>query len=258
MDERQLYELVGRLAPVRDNDVSASAGSPQSAALFERIVSQRPWRDGARRTRNRRVAVAAVAAAALAAAPALALRGHIVHAFSGGEQAAPRVAASFYELQRGAPPEWRVSAAARRVLAAPTPDGTVSVWAAPRAVGFCYAVGTAGRDGFASTCTDRSTELDPWPFTVEKPESERVGGPFVLVGYTLNHAAVSVRVRFDDGLQTTVPVRWVSPPIDAGFFAVWSAKEHWRDGKERFEAAALDEREHAVATSAIEVGAPTF
>jgi hypothetical protein len=127
--------LVTGLARVHDESLRGAATSDDARRLFERIVSQ-PERP----LRRRRVAFAVVAGAALLAAPALALHGNIDRLFGSRDQAPPAVAKSFEELERGAPPKWSISGSSRLVLEVPTPDGWVSVWAAPRPVGFCYAV----------------------------------------------------------------------------------------------------------------------
>jgi hypothetical protein len=244
--------LVAGLARVRDESLHGAAASEDARRLFERIVSE-PSRSSV----PRRVAIAVVVAAALLAAPALALRGEIAHLFTAQEPAPATVAASFDELERGAPAKWSLSGAARLVLEVPTPDGAISVWAAPRPVGFCYAVGTAGRVGFASTCVDREAGVDVWPFSVDRPAEDRVGGPFVLVGFSPDHDARSVLVHFENGRQVKAPLTWVSLPIDAGFFAVSTSKADWADGSERVDVTALDDSGSSLATAGMEVGRPT-
>jgi hypothetical protein len=211
------------------------------------------------RARRRAVLLTAIAAtAALAAAPAFGLRGHLVRLFSERKPAPVRVDRSFRVLDRGAPFKRTLAAAARKVLDVPTPDGHVVLWAAPvHAGGFCLAVGMAGRAGEASWCDgDRSATLDPWPYTWPQDEDELVGGPAVLVGYALDRKAALVEVRFDDGERTRVPLTWISPPIDAGFFVVWTARKHWLDGKERFDVVARDAAGTTLDEAAIELGVP--
>src|SRR5262249_50923728 len=99
--------------------------------------------------------------------------------------------------------------------------------------------------------------LEVWPFSVDRPASERVGAPFVLVGYTLEKHAVSASVRLADGEDSSVPISWVTPPIDAGFFVVWGPKAHWTDRGERVQVTTRDETGSALGTTAIEVGSPT-
>jgi hypothetical protein len=256
MNTHRLDELVARLAPIRDEELIAAAHSAEASALFRQIIAT-PYPRTERLRQRRFLLAAAAAAAILIVTPALALRGQLVHLFSAGEPASPNVNRSFYSLEAGAPARFRISASARKVLEVSTPDGPVSIWAAPREVGFCYAVGTAGHEGFASTCVDGSAKVDPSPFSVERPERDLVGGPSVLVGYTSEDEATSVRIRFDDGSETSVPLTWVLPPIDAGFFALWVSKRHWLDGKERFEVVAQDTDGTELGRSAIEVGVPT-
>jgi hypothetical protein len=259
----QLDRLVAGLASVRDEDVSTTG----SELLLRRIVSEPP-----RSTRTlRRVLVAAAVAAALVATPALALRGQISHLFASGQDAPALVAGSFEDLH-GAPPESRISGSGRLVLEVPTPDGPVRVWAAPHPSGFCYAVGTAGHVGLASTCTRRNNGLGDFvvgPFEERRkpepdwpPAGRGVGSNgmtwygYVLVGFTLNHEARSVLIRFENGRQETVPLTWISAPIDAGFFALWTSKAHWLDGWERYEATALDGSGATLATTTDDVATP--
>jgi hypothetical protein len=259
----ELDRLVAGLASVRDDDVSTA----DSDHLLHRIVSEPPRTS---RTR-RRLLIAAVVAVALVATPALALRGQVSHLFARGQDAPASVAASFEDLH-GAPPESRISGSGRLVLEVPTPDGPVRVWAAPHPSGFCYAVGTAGHVGLASMCTARKNGLGEFVFGPfeerRKPEPDwppagrgvasdgRTWYGYVFVGFTLNHEARSVRVRFENGRQETVPITWISPPIDAGFFALWTSKAHWVDGWERYEATALDDSGAILATTADNVATP--
>jgi hypothetical protein len=217
-------------------------------------------RAAGREPRSPRLVAAAafVAVVALVAAPAFALRGHLVHLFSTGDQAPVPVARSFVLLERGAPFPWRFAAVARKVADVATPDGHVVVWAAPvHAGGFCIAVGMGDHSGAATTCNgDRSERLGPWPFSWSKPARELVGGPFVLVGYALDRRAASVRIGLDDGDHVDAPLTWVAAPIDAGFFVLRTDRSHWQDGKERFDVVARDQYGKELDHAAIEVGLP--
>lgn len=261
MSANQLDRLVAGLASVRDEDV----GTAGSELLLRRIVSA-PLPSSHTR---RRLLVAAVASAVLVAAPALALRGQIVHLFARSEEAPAPVALSF-QNEPGTPPQFRLGSA-RLIFHLPTMDGPVRVWAAPHPSGFCYAVGTAGHVGLNSSCISRddSAELDVRDFEERRkpepnwpPAGRGVASDGmtwygeVLVGFSLNHDARSVRVRFENGRQQTVPLTWISPPIDAGFFALWTSKAHWADGRERFQFSALDSSGGTLATTAAEVTAP--
>jgi hypothetical protein len=262
-----LDALVSGLARVHDDSLRGAANSERARSLFERIVSEREHRPRVRR----RFAVAAGATAVLVAAPALALRGGLTHLFASSDDAPPAVAKSFEEFAPGAPPESRISGSARLVLRVATPDGPVRVWAAPHPSGFCYAVGTAGHVGLPSTCTTRQNGLGEFvvdPFEERRKPAEGCIGDratgsdhlawcgYVLVGFSLNHEARSVLVRFENGQQETVPLTWISTPIDAGFFALWASQAHWLDGWERFQAKALDGSGAALDTTAQEVGTP--
>jgi hypothetical protein len=53
-------------------------------------------------------------------------------------------------------------------------------------------------------------------------------GPIAVDGVVFRHAATLLRIRYQDGTTNEIPVVWVSPPIDAGFFLypISSAQRH--------------------------------
>jgi hypothetical protein len=236
---------------------SALAGwdeQPDWSDVVARSAAYRP------RLRPSLLLAAGLAVAVLLAGPALGLRSPLVRLFSERKAAPVQVERSFRALDRGAPFKWRFAAVARKVLDVPTPDGNVVLWAAPvNAGGFCIAVTTAVLTGEVSWCNgDRSGKLDIWPYSATEAGEKPVGGPFMLVGYALDRKAASVQIRFDDGgRQREVPLTWVSAPIDAGFFVLWTPREVWLDGKERFDAVALDAAGNQLDRAAIEIGVPS-
>jgi hypothetical protein len=81
---------------------------------------------------------------------------------------------------------------------APTEDG-----------GFCYRWGTGGSCG-------RILRLHR-PVGLGYLDSEH--GPTEVHGHVLDADVARVELRYADGTATEIPIVWVSPPIDAGFFA---------------------------------------
>ena len=161
-------------------------------------------------------AVVVAAAAVAVAAPAFGLGGGLVRMFSSGEPAPVRIEQSFAGLDRGAPPGFRTGVAASRTRKIVLP-GDVALWLAPTSKGgFCLFV-----EGGGGHC-DAARALKFWPtFSIGGDFSQNgvIGnGPVVIDGSTTLDDAASVEVQFEDGHSLTIPVVWVSAPIDAGFF----------------------------------------
>ena len=182
-----------------------------------------------RRLRPRFVlALAAVVAAVVAAAPALGLGGQLVRIFESGEPAPAPIARSFAGLDRDAPPGFRtgVAASQTRKLALP---GNVALWVAPTSRrGFCIFV-----EGGGGQC-DTTRALKFWPtFSIGGDLSHQgviENGPVLIDGSTTLNDAASVEVQFEDGSSVTLPIVWVSAPIDAGFFGYDVPAAHLRVG----------------------------
>jgi hypothetical protein len=203
------------------------------------------WGDVRRRARRRRTrrnvaklcsAGAVGLAAIIAATPALGLRGQIVQFFGGGEPAPPPVVKSFGQIDVAAPDGMAtgvLSHQTRDVLEVPLSTGKMAVvWVAPtRSGGFCRFTSTEGRDSMGGGGCDRDRALQfapglsiPGPIS---PEGEIEAPPVIFDGDTLIHGASRVEIRFEDGDSATVPVTWVSEPIDAGFFVYEVPQTHW-------------------------------
>lgn len=198
---------------------------PVDADWLEVVRLARP-----RRRFGRRLAlpVAAALVAVVVAAPAFGLSGRIERLFSSGKPAPARVEESFAKLDRGAPPGLRTGVAAslaRRIVL----PGQVPLWIAPTSAGgFCLFVEDGG-----GQC-DAARALAFWPtFSIGKditPEGVIKGGPVLIDGSTTLPDAASVEIQFEDGTSVTVPVVWVSAPIDAGFFGYSVPSAHLRVG----------------------------
>jgi hypothetical protein len=181
-----------------------------------------------RRVRPRFVLVAAAAAAIVVAAPAFGLGGKLVRLFQSGEPAPAPIERSFARLDAGAPPGFTTGVVASQTRKIVLP-GDVALWIAPtRRGGFCLFV-----EGGGGQC-DAARALAFWPtFSIGGDLSHRgviENGPVLIDGSTTLDDAASVEVQFEDGSSVTIPVVWVSAPIDAGFFGYDVPAAHLRVG----------------------------
>jgi hypothetical protein len=189
----------------------------------------------ARQRRRRRarpaVAVAAVAVAAataVLATPAFGVGDTLRRLFESGEPAPATIERSFARLDAGAPPGFRtgvVPADTRKIVV----PNRVALWIAPtKSGGFCMFVAGGG-----GQC-DAQRAFAFWPtFSIGGSYTKRgviTGGPVLVDGSTTLEDAASVDVRFEDGDVASVPVVWVSAPIDAGFFGYEVPPSHWAEG----------------------------
>lgn len=203
-----------------DQVLTARFGELQGSA------SEPDWADVRRRARTvrargRALKIALIAVVALlAAAPALGLRGRIVQLFGSSEPAPTKVVTSFAEMDVAAPPGMApgvIAGETKEVARFPLSNGKTSVlWVAPtRSGGFCLEFSYAGGGCDRDRQGDFSPGLGiPGPIG---PEGGIQKPPVLVTGDTLLHDAASVDVQFEDG-DVKVPLTWVSPPIDAGFF----------------------------------------
>jgi hypothetical protein len=107
--------------------------------------------------------------------------------------------------------------------------GDVALWIAPTSAGgFCLFV-----EGGGGQC-DAGRALKFWPtFSIGGTFSHEgviENGPVLIDGSTTLGDAANVEVQFEDGSSVTVPVVWVSAPIDAGFFAYAVPASHLHVG----------------------------
>jgi hypothetical protein len=170
-----------------------------------------------RRRQRRRLLLALVAAlAVVVVAPAFGLGSKVERLFSSGRPASPRIERSFASLDAGAPPGLRTGVVAPEARKIDLP-GRVPLWIAPTSMGgFCLFV-----EGGGGQC-DAARALTFWPtFSIGGKFSHQgviEGGPVLIDGWTTLEDAATVEVQFEDGTSVTLPVVWVSAPIDAGFF----------------------------------------
>lgn len=182
-----------------------------------------------RRASRRRVALAAAAAVATTAlaAPAFGLGDNLV-GWLANDPAPPKVQRSFGRLEEGASRGFAPGVIAADTRKMVLPSGLV-LWVAPtKGGGFCLSVAGGG-----GSC-DAERTLEFWPvFSIGRdvtPEGVIRGEPVLIHGSTTLADAATVEIRFEDGASVTVPVVWVSEPIDAGFFGYEVPRTNWAVG----------------------------
>jgi hypothetical protein len=184
-----------------------------------------------RRLRSPLVVAAALTLAIVVAAPAIALRGRIVRLFADAPPAPHRIVKSFEAWQEFTGPRLEADRAVK-VLDARVPqvgpDATVTLWLAPlRGGGFCtgYELGGGECNSVAYNRLSVTVSLHG-----VAPDGETLTGPVLLDGYTSLERADSLVLRFEDGETASVPLVWVTAPVDAGFFVYGVPERHWQKG----------------------------
>jgi hypothetical protein len=187
------------------------------AGLDHRPLSSRRgrWPLGYRKS----LALALLAAAAIVflVAPALGIAPPVLDFFS-SKHAPKQVVHQFDLLNVGAPRGMspRVIAGQTRLVTTYHRENgrPFPLWVAPtRKGGFCFIFGYGGG------CAARK------PPTHDEPGDRNAGaiglgryGSTVLAGYVYDEHIANLEVRFKHAPAVSVPLLWVSPPIDAGFF----------------------------------------
>ncbi|HKB93058.1 MAG TPA: hypothetical protein VKC62_02310 [Gaiellaceae bacterium] len=195
-----------------------AASDDAVAPAWEEIVRRSGrGRRGMPATRAALYALAAVVVVWLAA-PAFGVQPPFLDFFS-SKPAPKRVVHSFEVMSvvapRGMSPKI-IAGQTRRVTAYRLRDGkTFALFVAPRkgGNGFCF------QFGYGGGCADRTAGPRNEPGDVN---GRLIGlgryGSHVLAGYVYDQRIDHLQVRFADGSTANVPLIWVSPPIDAGFF----------------------------------------
>ena len=169
----------------------------------------------ARRRRTLTTTLVVIAAAVVAAPVALGLHRLVVD-FLSAEPAPERVQLTFARLDLGAPKGMATGVIPMQTRKVPvrSADGSETfVWVAPtRRGGFCVAWqhGTGGcraRMG-GGVGASFSGSGDENGVTIRQ-----------VTGATTRTEAERLELRFADGTALELPITWVSPPIDAGFYA---------------------------------------
>lgn len=191
-------------------------------------------------------AIAAVVIVWLAA-PAFGVRPPFLDFFSSSAHVPKRVVRSFKVLNvvapRGMSPNV-VAAQTRRVTVYHLRDGKrFPLFVAPRRTGgFCYTFGYAGG------CTDRSANPhdQTGDLNVRDIGLGRLGS-HIYAGSVFDQRIDHLQLRFVDGTHADIPLLWVSPPIDAGFFLYDLTYSERRSAHAPKEMVALDAQGHVLA-----------
>lgn len=193
----------------------------------------------ARRMRLRRTALvlAATLAAVVVATPALGLHRVVVDWF-GAEPANKRLQLQFLQLGVLAPAGMDPSVipnSARKVTEVRHEGKRHVLSVAPtRRGGFCF----SWTNAFGGCVRDRTPPVfeprypaDVNPFLLGATWSPDERGVLQNFGGQLLAAETQrLVVEYADGQEAEIPVVWVSPPIDAGFYLYWVPAEHRRPG----------------------------
>jgi hypothetical protein len=181
--------------------------------------------------------VALVAAAAIAAiifaAPALGLH-RVVVEWVDAAPAPQDVQADIMQLVSGAPPgmDPRVIPNSARRVTSVEHDGKEHVlWVAPtRGGGFCLlwtgAFGGCMADRAVPQHRESQGEVDPQLLGLTWGRNGNTGVLTMVAGQLPTPEIDRVTLEYADGSETDIPIVWVSPPIDAGFYIYWIPAEH--------------------------------
>jgi hypothetical protein len=195
------------------------------------------------RGQRRHLALALVAGiAVLLAGPTLAIERGLVD-FSSGEPAPEPIQLDFESLRAHSREAHEITGApkitpvgqAREVMRVSIDGESRPIWVVPTAEGgFCM------RMHFMGTCRIPG-HSDGVPFGgggLNNPGGE---GWSVLAGLVLDPRVEEVVLVYQDGERAVLPYVWVSPPIDAGFYAYEVPDEHRERGRLTAVVLGLDE-----------------
>jgi hypothetical protein len=218
------------------------------------------WPDALRRSgavgnpmgtrRGRLLIVAAlVGVAGILAATAFGL-GKQVFDFFSADQAPPRIVRQFGSLNVGAPRGMSPNVMpheTRRVTTYRLANGQLfPLWVAPRRTGgFCYQFGFGG--GCASRM--RVSEDHAGDRNAGAIRLGRLNG-HILAGYVFDKRIARLAANFKDGTRVSIPLLWVSRPIDAAFFLYDVSREKRNTARGPVSVVALDSHDREVARSA--------
>lgn len=176
------------------------------------------WLDVHRRARgrSRRIWVIAAVAAVFLAVPTVAIAlDPTILPWTSAKPAPRPVVNNFATLGLGAPPGMDPHVRAGEARTVPLPDGG-TVWIAPAANdGICFDFKDPGGGGCDQTRTF------PIDLLVSGDGSLRCPlrlPPTILYGNINAEPGSTLELEFSDGTVTSLPLIWVGPPINAGFF----------------------------------------
>ena len=197
----------------------------------------------ARRPRRRPALAVALAVALLAVAPTFAFHRAVVDFFS-GEAAPERIQRDFGFLRehtaeasaRFGGPSYTPDGLAREVMTVMLDGERRPLWVVPTSEGgFCY------RLHFHGSCLTPELARGRMPIGVGGLSTRHGHGFAWIVGAVTESSVQDLELLYQDGERVKVPFVWVSPPIDAGFYAYEVPEEHEQAGRLTVALIGLDE-----------------
>jgi hypothetical protein len=230
--------------PLIVSELDALLPLPDGGRADWQDVVRRAGLDRRRLLSSRRKSLAlvllAVAAIVFLVAPALGIAPPVLDFFS-SKHAPKQVIHQFDVMNVGAPRRMSprvIAGQTRLVTTYHRHNGKAfPLWVAPtRKGGFCFLF------GFGGSCAARKLP------TRSEPGDHNGGaiglglyGSTVLAGFVYDKHIANLEVRFKHAATVTVPLLWVSPPIDAGFFFYDITRAQQRQGGGPVAVVALDE-----------------
>jgi hypothetical protein len=221
---------------------SSNARQGGSFAIPFRALAPRPFR----RRKWLAIAVLLATVIVLLAGPALGIGPPFLDFFSSKHAPGP-VVRSFAVLNVGAPRGMSpkvIAGQTRLVTTYRLGDGKpFPLWVAPtRTGGFCF------RFGYGGGCADRSVSSHDG--NGDRNEGAIGLGRFgshILAGEVFDKRITKLEVRFKNAAAVSVPLLWVSPPIDAGFFLYDLSRTQRQPGAGPVAVVALDAQGQEIA-----------
>jgi hypothetical protein len=241
---RSVDELLQR----RFSAALAEPAEPDWVAVVRRAEEIGGRRRRARRSRWGVIALAAtIAVVAIAAAPALGIGDGFID-FFGSKPASNSARAGFAKLNVVAPSRSALANAskAHEIYVFHLASGEHTLAVAPTGAGsFCWTI-TYFSDGCQAIVSShgpyRAGEVSPVKIGLvytDIPTRAMKQAPVLIGGNVRVAGAQGVQVQFEDGNAATVPLVWVSAPIDAGFFLYELPHDRWSAGRRPVAVAAL-------------------
>jgi hypothetical protein len=254
-----MTESVDLLIQARFDAVANAIDGRDWNDVLVRLGHARPFYEpSARRTTHlrrvpRRVALGAAAAVLAAAVTAVAFGWPKTFVdFFTSPKAPPKVKNFFGSFNVGAPPGMNPQAIpgqARKIMTARFDANSVhgdhptlhTLYVAPRKGGGFCELWTNSDGGCAPAKSPRTTAESRAAGPLGASWFSGNGGyPLVIDGFVRAGAAKIVEVRFGDRTKATLPVTWVSAPINAGFFVYSVPAAHRNRGDALRSVVALD------------------
>jgi hypothetical protein len=219
----------------------------QRFARLANDVDDSDWADVLRRaghtSRSWLALPLAAALAVVVVGSALAFHRQIID-FFGAEPAPQRVVLDFGRLGIHVTPDLgpkTIPEEARKVMDVEVRGKQRALYVAPTGDGgFCWLIpgmqGSCGRTGPSQG-----------KLGVVWLEGED-GGAADITGHVLDTSVAELELTYEDGMTTEIPITWVSPPINAGFYVFDVPDAHQREGHRTRTLRALDEDGDVVAT----------